>query len=160
MSLSHEHVGSKIPAKINTCMLTRAKLLFTLCYEIPCSIYSVILSDWIYRPHVAAGIQSAKVEHVGKVGLVHAYLCLDLPQLFVKDWQEVLAWELQGVQPGDPRRNLLPWQLPSEGKYCLKGPSIWDVGKFSRFLTPTPLPLAVFYYYPSANLANFWPLPL
>ena len=30
---------------------------------------------------------------------------------------------------------------------------------FSRFLTPTPLPSAVFYYYPSANLANFWPLP-
>ena len=26
---------------------------------------------------------------------------------------------------------------------------------FSRFLTPTPLPSAVFYYYPSANLANF-----
>ena len=26
---------------------------------------------------------------------------------------------------------------------------------FSRFLTPTPLPSAVFYYYLSANLANF-----
>ena len=37
MSLSHEHVGSKIPAKINTYMLTRAELLFTLCYEIPCT---------------------------------------------------------------------------------------------------------------------------
>ena len=24
---------------------------------------------------------------------------------------------------------------------------------------PTPLPSAVFYYYPLANLANFWPLP-
>jgi hypothetical protein len=37
MCLSHEHVGSKIPAKINTYMLTRAELLIHLCYEIPCS---------------------------------------------------------------------------------------------------------------------------
>ena len=36
MSLSHEHVGSKIPAKINTYKLTRAELLIHLCYEIPC----------------------------------------------------------------------------------------------------------------------------
>ena len=36
MLLSHEHVGSKIPAKINTYMLTRAELLINLCYEIPC----------------------------------------------------------------------------------------------------------------------------
>ena len=37
MPLSHEHVGSKILAKIKTYILTRAKLLFNLCYEIPCS---------------------------------------------------------------------------------------------------------------------------
>ena len=36
MLLSNEHVGSKIPAKINTNMLTRAELLITLCSEIPC----------------------------------------------------------------------------------------------------------------------------
>ena len=36
MLLSNEHVGSKVPAKINTHMLTRAELLITLCYEIPC----------------------------------------------------------------------------------------------------------------------------
>ena len=36
MSLSHESVGSKIPAKINTFMLTWAELLIHLCYEIPC----------------------------------------------------------------------------------------------------------------------------
>ena len=41
---------------------------------------------------------------------------------------------------------------------------LWDhpfktSANFSQFLTPTPLPSAVFYYYPSANLANFWPLP-
>ena len=36
MALSHEHVESKIPAKINTNMLTREEFLITLCYEIPC----------------------------------------------------------------------------------------------------------------------------
>ena len=36
MPLSHEHIGSKIPAKIQIYTLTRAKLLFPLCYEIPC----------------------------------------------------------------------------------------------------------------------------
>ena len=37
MPLTYEHVGSKKPAKVNTYMLTRAELLITLCYEIPCS---------------------------------------------------------------------------------------------------------------------------
>ena len=37
MPLTYEHVGSKKPAKINTYMLTRAELLITLCYEIPCN---------------------------------------------------------------------------------------------------------------------------
>jgi hypothetical protein len=36
MGLSHEHVGPKILAKIKIYLLTRAELLFPLCYEIPC----------------------------------------------------------------------------------------------------------------------------
>ena len=36
MPLSHEHVGSKILAKIKIYILTRAELLLNLCYEIPC----------------------------------------------------------------------------------------------------------------------------
>ena len=38
MPLSPEHIGSKIPAKIQMYLLTRAELLITLCYEIPCII--------------------------------------------------------------------------------------------------------------------------
>ena len=38
MSLSHEHVGPKILGKIKIYVLTRAELLFPLCYEIPCTI--------------------------------------------------------------------------------------------------------------------------
>ena len=45
MSLSHEHVGSKIPAKINIYMLTRAELLIHLCYEIPCKTIKYVTFD-------------------------------------------------------------------------------------------------------------------
>ena len=42
----------------------------------------------------------------------------------------------------------------------VKGPSINNVGNFSKFLTP-PSPIsAVFSYYPAAILTNFWPLPI
>ena len=37
MSLSHEHLRSKILAKIKIYILSRAELLCSLCYEIPCS---------------------------------------------------------------------------------------------------------------------------
>ena len=33
----NEHVGPKILAKIKIYVLTRAELLFQVCYEIPCS---------------------------------------------------------------------------------------------------------------------------
>ena len=49
MGLTNEHVGSKKPAKINTYMLTRAELLITLCYEIPCKLYDVLflVHHWV-----------------------------------------------------------------------------------------------------------------
>ena len=37
MGLTNENVGPKILAKIKIYVLTRAELLFTLCYEIPCN---------------------------------------------------------------------------------------------------------------------------
>ena len=40
MPLSHEHIGSKILTRIKIYILTRAELLFNLCYEIPCSFQS------------------------------------------------------------------------------------------------------------------------
>ena len=36
MGLTNEHVGPWILAKIKSYVLTRAELLITLCYEIPC----------------------------------------------------------------------------------------------------------------------------
>ena len=50
MALSHEHVESKIPAKINTNMLTRAELLITLCYEIPCisKQIEIPIASWLF----------------------------------------------------------------------------------------------------------------
>ena len=38
MGLTNEHVEPKILAKIKIYVLTRAELLFTLCYEIPCTL--------------------------------------------------------------------------------------------------------------------------
>ena len=46
MPQTYEHVRSEIPAKINTYVLTRAELLITLCYEIPCMIdHTAILQN-------------------------------------------------------------------------------------------------------------------
>jgi hypothetical protein len=42
--LSYEHVGSKISAKIKIYIITKAELLITLCYEIPCSRRKIIIS--------------------------------------------------------------------------------------------------------------------
>ena len=39
MGLTNEHVGHKLLAKIKIYVLTRAELLFPLCYEIPCTIF-------------------------------------------------------------------------------------------------------------------------
>ena len=38
MALSHDHIESKISAKIKICILSRAELLYTVCNEIPCKI--------------------------------------------------------------------------------------------------------------------------
>ena len=38
MGLTNENVGPKILAKIKIYVLTRAELLFPLCYEIPCRL--------------------------------------------------------------------------------------------------------------------------
>ena len=59
MPLSDEHVGPKILAKIKICVLTRAELLITLCYEMPCnSFFSAwsldfknVIFEKIHRAH-------------------------------------------------------------------------------------------------------------
>ena len=54
MGLTNEHVEPKILAKIKIYVLTRAGLLFTLCYEIPCKLHSqssqtLVEMGWIGR---------------------------------------------------------------------------------------------------------------
>ena len=41
MGLSHEHVEPQVLANIKLYILTRAELLFPLCYEIPCRILNI-----------------------------------------------------------------------------------------------------------------------
>ena len=52
MGLSHEHVGPKILAKIKIYILTRAELLFHLCYEIPCMFDSLFLKIVAILGHI------------------------------------------------------------------------------------------------------------
>ena len=40
MGPTNEHVGPKILAKIKIYVLTRAELLFQVCYEIPCTSWT------------------------------------------------------------------------------------------------------------------------
>ena len=47
MSLSHEHVGPKILGKIKIYVLTRAELLFPLCYEIPCTYVGSLFCTFV-----------------------------------------------------------------------------------------------------------------
>ena len=46
MGLTNENVGPKILAKIKIYVLTRAELLFKVCYEIPCSMRRVFAHFW------------------------------------------------------------------------------------------------------------------
>ena len=50
MGLSHEDVGPKLLAKIKSYILTRAELLFHLCYEIPCNGSVCLMFDQEFRP--------------------------------------------------------------------------------------------------------------
>ena len=45
MGLTNEKVGPKILAKIKIYVLTRAELLFKVCYEIPCNRYQNIIFE-------------------------------------------------------------------------------------------------------------------
>ena len=45
MGLTNEHVGPKILAKIKIYVLTKAELLFQVCYEIPCTLLQLYCSQ-------------------------------------------------------------------------------------------------------------------
>ena len=51
MSLTHEPAGPKILEKIKIYILSRAKLLFSLCHEIPCTKYARLLTYTPQRTH-------------------------------------------------------------------------------------------------------------
>jgi hypothetical protein len=55
MGLSHEYVGPQVLAKIKINILTRAELLFPLCYEIPCiKLHIIVFFDfWAKAAYIA-----------------------------------------------------------------------------------------------------------
>ena len=67
MSLSHEYVGLKISAKIKIYIHARAKLLYRVCYEVPCNIqYSRLL-----QLHTIEAIRESKVKSTPPSTLSH-----------------------------------------------------------------------------------------
>ena len=71
-----------------------------------------------------------------------------------------LIWKLFDRSRCHKRTSYILQKSISKVHFATSRPSIKDVGKFSRFLTPIPLRWQFFYYYyPSANLTNIWPLP-
>ena len=57
MSPSYEHIESKILSKIKIFILTRAELLFNLCYEIPCTFSMALYHKWDDKNDFAYVIQ-------------------------------------------------------------------------------------------------------
>ena len=49
MWVSQEHIGPLIFKKIQMYILTRAELLFTLCYEIPCMKHTVVTPSLLFK---------------------------------------------------------------------------------------------------------------
>ena len=47
MSLSHEHIQPKTSAKIEIYTLSRAELLCSICYKIPCTYTYTIIRDFL-----------------------------------------------------------------------------------------------------------------
>ena len=81
MGLSHEHAESKILEKIQIYILTRAELLFTLCYEIPCIWYWLAVI-WIWAWHNFLlpfnSFGNTKLNSIAEVGWFLSEFCSNL----------------------------------------------------------------------------------
>ena len=55
MPLSHEHLTSKMPAKIQIYILSRAELLITLCYIYPVNSMMIFYEDFFEVLHISVG---------------------------------------------------------------------------------------------------------
>ena len=95
MPLSHEHVGSKILARIKIYILTRAELLFNLCYEIPCmycnfivlGILSIMAITIMYEPSWESVSKNSATWKNGQWAFQH----LNFWQLFMtKKWWKLI----------------------------------------------------------------------
>ena len=78
MSLSHEHVRPKILGKIKTYVLTRAELLFNLCYEIPCRWFCLE----IFKSRKTKKFRRSQFRENGLLLLVRLQIYIWLPIFF------------------------------------------------------------------------------
>ena len=56
---SQEYIGPLIQEKMQLYTLTRAELLYTLCYEIPCTLMQNIMND--FRVNTGSVIANCKI---------------------------------------------------------------------------------------------------
>ena len=92
MSLSHEHVGPKILGKIKMYVLTRAELLFPLCYEIPCTP-TIFRQQYITVSYPVRKFKRNNVLFLFRLNLQEVYpvvknLILRYPPVISLNWQE------------------------------------------------------------------------
>ena len=69
MGLTNENVGPKILAKIKIYVLTRAELLFKVCYEIPC------ICEWISFVVMEDALRGNSLNLLHKFGNTLSLLC-------------------------------------------------------------------------------------
>jgi hypothetical protein len=71
MGLTNKHAGKKILAKIKIYVLTRAELLFKVCYEIPC----ILIRLMSFKQDTLKFLQNI---------LEKAFLCRNLDKIRIK----------------------------------------------------------------------------
>ena len=71
MGLTNENVGPKILAKIKIYVLTRAELLFKVCYEIPCTYLPKNLMSYMNAPLGFSNIQYESTASVRVFNFIH-----------------------------------------------------------------------------------------
>ena len=96
MALSHKYVETKTSAKIKIYTLTRAELLFSLCYEIPCRTLSIsgqksrVLKLSFLRLQMMV---KSDLEFILKFTKpLQRYLLNKLLDQFSHSWQILLPW--------------------------------------------------------------------
>ena len=118
MVLFHEHVGSKIVAKIEIYTLSRAKLLCSLCHEIPCIDCHSHSQNFTHIP-LWLGKQLSYLSYI---------LCVNMKNYLLRQWMYQLfsRWHLIDQVVKALRILSEPWIKADDIHWLLK---LWNKQK-------------------------------